>query len=78
MIPLWGDHQSVGEIMKKEPKNLGLKRVGKIGIVIGKDPNKTILTHPILHNLICEKIDLYQDETGFYIVLGEEKTYLHE
>jgi len=63
---------------KEEPKNLGLRRVGKIGIVIGKDPDKKILSHPNLYNLVGEAMCLYQDATGYFVILDEEPLYLLE
>ncbi len=64
--------------MNKEPKNLGNRRVGKIGIIIGKDPDKKILSHPVLCNYVGGTIPLYQDEIGYFVLHSEEKVYLHE
>lgn len=60
------------------PENLGNRKVGKIGIVIGKDPDKKIFSHPVLCNYVGETIPLYQDETGHFVLHFEEKVYLHE
>lgn len=59
-------------------ENLGNRKVGKIGIVIGKDPDKTVLSHPILCNYVGDTIPLYQDETGYFVLHSEEKVYLHD
>lgn len=78
MIPLRGDHQSIGDAMKKEAKNLGFQRVGKIGIVIGRDPDKKILSHPTLYSRIGEAIELYQDGFGYYVIHDGVPVYLLE
>jgi hypothetical protein len=77
MIPLRGDHQSIGDAMKKEAKNLGNRRVGKIGIIIGNDPDKKILSHQVLCNYVGDSIPLFQDETGYFVLHSEEKVYLY-
>lgn len=64
--------------MKKEAKNLGNRRVGKIGIIIGKDPDRKILSHQVLCNYVGDSIPLFQDETGYFVLHSEEKVYLHE
>lgn len=63
--------------MKGEPKNLGSRRVGKIGIIIGNDPDKKLLSHSVLCNYVGGTILLYQDETGYFVLHSEEKVYLH-
>ena len=63
---------------EENPKYLGLRRVGKIGIVIGEDPDKKMLSHPALCNYIGDMKPLYQDETGYFVFHSKEKVYLHE